>query len=71
MRQVGQDNTVRTHGLHRKSTEPKLGFRRTRDGNIVLFVVNDRGQLRSYRLDRIAGVRPTSESFAPVFRVEF
>jgi hypothetical protein len=46
-------------------------FRRTRDGNIVLFVVNDRGQLRSYRLDRIAGVRPTSESFAPAFRVEF
>ena len=46
-------------------------FRRTRDGNIVLFVVNDQGQLRSYRLDRIAGIRPTSESFTPAFRVEF
>lgn len=46
-------------------------FRRTRDGNIVLFVVNDQGQLRSYRTDRIAGIRPTSESFTPAFRVEF
>jgi len=46
-------------------------FRRTHDGNIVLFVVNDQGQLRSYRLDRIAGIRPTSESFTPAFRVEF
>jgi len=46
-------------------------FRRTRDGNIVLFLVNDQGQLRSYRLDRIASIRPTSESFTPAFRVEF
>lgn len=46
-------------------------LRRTRDGNIVLFVVNDRGQLRSYRTDRIAGIRPTSETFTPAFRVEF
>jgi len=46
-------------------------FRRTQEGNIVLFVVNDHGQLRSYRADRITGIRPTSESFVPVFRVEF
>ncbi len=46
-------------------------FRRTGDGNIVLFVVNDEQQLRSYRLDLIAGVRPSTESFTPVFRVEF
>lgn len=46
-------------------------FRRTSEGNLQLFVVNDRGQLRGYRVDRIAGVRPTSETFAPRFRVEF
>jgi predicted nucleotidyltransferase component of viral defense system len=46
-------------------------LRRTREGNLVLFVVNDRGQLRSYRVDRIAGIRPTTETFTPSFRVEF
>jgi Nucleotidyl transferase AbiEii toxin, Type IV TA system/WYL domain len=46
-------------------------LRRTQDGNLVLFVVNDRGQLRSYRVDRIAGVRPTSMPFSPRFVVEF
>jgi len=46
-------------------------LRRTLDGNLILFVVNDRGVLRSYRVDRIAGVRPTDEPFSPSFRVEF
>lgn len=46
-------------------------LRRTQDGNLVLFVVNDRGQLRSYRVDRIAGIRPTSTPFKPRFIVEF
>ena len=46
-------------------------LRRTLDGNLLLFVVNDRGQLRAYRTDRIAGVRPTSQSFQPQFVVEF
>ncbi|MEX1264463.1 MAG: nucleotidyl transferase AbiEii/AbiGii toxin family protein [Actinomycetota bacterium] len=46
-------------------------LRRTRDGNLILFVVNDRGQLRSYRLDRIAAARPTNMTFTPRFRVEF
>lgn len=46
-------------------------LRQTKDGNLLLFVVNDRGQLRGYRLDRIAGVRPTTEIFTPRFRVEF
>jgi predicted nucleotidyltransferase component of viral defense system len=45
-------------------------LRRTRDGNLVLFVVNDRGLLRSYRVDRIAGVRPTPQTFVARFRVE-
>jgi predicted nucleotidyltransferase component of viral defense system len=46
-------------------------LRRTKDGNLVLFVVNDSAQLRSYRVDRIAGVRPTSVPFMPRFVIEF
>jgi len=46
-------------------------LRRTADGYLVLFVVNDRGQLRSYRVDDIAGIRPTASTFTPRFRVEF
>jgi hypothetical protein len=46
-------------------------LRRTLDGNLVLFVVNDRGYLRSYRVDSIAGVSVTRESFVPRFFVEF
>ena len=46
-------------------------LRRTRDGNLMLYVVNDRGDLRSYRLDRIRGVRPTSQPFIPRYIVEF
>lgn len=46
-------------------------LRRSREGNLLLFVVNDRRQLRAYRLDRIGGVRPTDVSFTPRFRVEF
>jgi predicted nucleotidyltransferase component of viral defense system len=46
-------------------------LRRTSEGNLVLFVVNDRGALRSYRVDRIAAVRATDEPFTPRFVVEF
>lgn len=46
-------------------------LRRTQDGNLVLFVVNDHDQLRSYRVDRIAAVRPTTTPFTPKFVVEF
>jgi len=46
-------------------------LRRTADGLLVLFVVNDHGQLRSYRVDHIAGIRPTVSTFTPRFRVEF
>lgn len=45
-------------------------LRRTREGNLVLFIVNDRGSLRSYRVDRIIGVRPTTKTFKARFRVE-
>lgn len=53
-----------------RRVEP-YSLRRTKDGNLLLFVVNDRGQLRGYRVDRIAGVRPTGATFAPRFLVEF
>lgn len=53
-----------------RRVEP-YSLRRTKDGNLLLFVVNDRRQLRAYRLDRIAGVRPTDEMFSPSFLVEF
>jgi len=53
-----------------RRVEP-YSLRRTQDGNLVLFVVNDYGELRSYRVDRIAAIRPTAVPFNPRFRVEF
>ena len=46
-------------------------LRHTQDGNLVLQVINDYGRPRSYRVDRIAGIRPTAVPFTPRFRVEF
>lgn len=46
-------------------------FRRTQDGHIVLFVINDRGLLRSYRTDRIVAVAVTRQPFHPRYRIEF
>lgn len=54
----------------RRVVEP-YALRRTRDGNLILFVVNDREQLRSYRVDRIAGARVVDQPFRPRYRVEF
>jgi predicted DNA-binding transcriptional regulator YafY len=56
------------HGARR--VEP-YSLRRTKDRNLTLFVVNDRRQLRSYRIDRIVGIKPTTESFNPTYQVEF
>lgn len=53
-----------------RRVEP-YSLRQTQEGNLVLFVVNDHGQLRSYRVDRIVGIRPTNVPFTPRFRVEF
>ena len=53
-----------------RAVEP-YALRRTRTGNLLLYRVNDYGAPRSYRLDRIAGVRPTTDTFVPRFRVEF
>jgi predicted DNA-binding transcriptional regulator YafY len=46
-------------------------FRYGRDGNLLVFVVNDRGLLRAYRADRIAGVSVTAETYRPRYLVEF
>lgn len=46
-------------------------LRQTKEGNLLLFVVNDAGQLRGYRVDRIAGIRATDQIFRPRFLVEF
>ncbi|MGH3544978.1 MAG: nucleotidyl transferase AbiEii/AbiGii toxin family protein [Mycobacteriales bacterium] len=46
-------------------------LRRSHDGDLLLFVLNDHHQLRSYRVDRIVGVNVTRQSFAPKFVVEF
>ena len=53
-----------------RTVEP-YSLRRSRDGNLLLFVVNDRRQLRAYRVDRIREVRIESETFHPRYRVEF
>ena len=53
-----------------RRVEP-YALRRTLDGKVILFVVNDRGQLRSYRTDGIADVQVTQEPFAPRYLVEF
>jgi WYL domain len=52
-----------------RAVEP-YSLRPTRGGHLVLFVVNDHGSLRSYRVDRIIGVRPTTKTFTARFRVE-
>ncbi|MFV9673384.1 MAG: nucleotidyl transferase AbiEii/AbiGii toxin family protein [Acidimicrobiia bacterium] len=54
----------------RRIVEP-YSLRMTQDGSLLLYVVNDRGHLRSYRVDRIAGVRILDESFRPRYLIEF
>lgn len=46
-------------------------LRMTQEGRLLLYVLNDRRQLRSYRVDRIAGARILDESFVPRYYVEF
>lgn len=46
-------------------------LRRTRDSNVLLHAFNvDRGQHRSYRIDRIGGARVTNQSFVPRYEIE-
>lgn len=46
-------------------------LRRTRDGNIILHAHNiDKGEHRSYRVDRIQGAQVTNQAFVPRFEIE-
>ena len=53
-----------------RTVEP-YSFRRSQDGDLLLFVVNDRGLLRSYRVDRIRRISVEPETFAPRYMIEF
>jgi len=53
-----------------REVEP-LSLRRTKDGNLLLFVINDAGHLRGYRVDHILGARVAGRRYAPRYRVEF
>jgi predicted nucleotidyltransferase component of viral defense system len=53
-----------------RRVEP-YAFRRTQDGHTIAVVVNDRGQTRSYRTDRMIGLRVSDEPFIPKYLVEF
>jgi hypothetical protein len=46
-------------------------LRRTNDRHLLLYVVNDHGEPRSYRVDRIASAVATKETFTPRYLVEF
>lgn len=52
------------------TVEP-YSLRRSQQGNLLVFVVNDAGQIRSYRADGIHAVSVEPESFTPRYRVEF
>jgi predicted nucleotidyltransferase component of viral defense system len=60
--------------LHYQGTTRRIepySLRETRDGNVVLHAFNvDRGEHRSYRVDRITGARATSQTFVPRYEVE-
>jgi predicted nucleotidyltransferase component of viral defense system len=55
-------------------TGPRLvapySLRRTQQGNVLLYAINQNHELRSYRLDRIYGMEPSDQTYRPVFRVE-
>ena len=55
---------------HARTVEP-YSLRRSHQGNLLVFVVNDRGQTRCYRADRIRAVSIEPESFTPRYLVEF
>jgi predicted nucleotidyltransferase component of viral defense system len=46
-------------------------LRRAKNGALLLYVINDRGQVRSYDVGRIASARITEKTFIPRYHVEF
>lgn len=59
------------HGRHGWRRVEPYALRRTQDGHVIVVVINDRGQTRSYRTDRMAAVRVSDEPFIPKYLVEF
>ena len=53
-----------------RTVEP-YSLRYTQQGKLLVMVVNDREQIRSYRADRIRAVSIEPESFIPRYLVEF
>ena len=53
-----------------RTVEP-YSLRYSQQGNLLVMVVNDRQQIRSYRADRIRAVSVEPESFNPRYFVEF
>ena len=67
---VGVDYYPVTGRVGPRVVEP-YSLRRSTDGNLLLFVRNDQGKLRSYRVDRIRGASIEPEGFEPSYVVEF
>lgn len=59
------------NGRHGPRIVEPYSLRQTQEGNLILFVVNDHGAVRGYRIDRIANARIVDERFTPRFFVEF
>lgn len=54
----------------KRRIEP-YSLRRTQDGNILLHAFNtDKGEHRSYRVDRMIAARVTNQTFAPRYEIE-
>ena len=53
-----------------RTVEP-YSLRYSQQGKLLVFAVNDRGQIRGYRADRIRAVSVEAESFTPRYLVEF
>jgi predicted nucleotidyltransferase component of viral defense system len=56
-------------GIGPRLVEP-YSLRRTQEGNVLLYAINQNNELRSYRLDRIYGMEPSNQSYIPSYRVE-
>lgn len=52
-----------------RRVEP-YSLRRSQNGDLLLYLVNQEGELRSYRLDRILSIRASNIPYAAKFKVE-
>ena len=60
-----------TYNHSTRLIEP-YSLRRTKDGNLILHAVKvQTGETRSYRVDRIQGIKVTTQTFHPRYEIEF